>query len=219
MKKVWVMAIVVTLAMTTLGIGFSMALFSDSTAVSTSNIVAGTLELSSNRDQGDSINGPMFYTTEAQGWTYDGILPPVNPPDGPGPTGYWAPGDEHERVLQVENIGSLDGLLTKIRAVKKSGDDILANKLQVRVVWLRSDYDFEGNVTTTEVEVASGTLRNFIDADQEMTSPIEIYPGDVIDLHFYVELPLDANNDYQEKDLDVGFTVYAEQMANNPRYP
>jgi len=54
------------------------------------------------------------------------------------PTGYLPPGDgaEHlHRVLQVENIGSRDAKLVRIRGTLQSGSKYPADKLFLRCSW------------------------------------------------------------------------------------
>ncbi|MDB4895567.1 MAG: hypothetical protein JWN15_1829, partial [Firmicutes bacterium] len=65
----------------------SFALFSAQAGPSQAILTAGTVNLNSWRDQGDTIPGPMFYTTAAEGATSPGGVP------GLYPTGPWAPGD------------------------------------------------------------------------------------------------------------------------------
>lgn len=198
--KVW-LALGTVVALT-LGItAGTYALFSATTTNSDSIFTAGTVALTSWRDQGDTVPGPMFYTTPAEGQTPSGL---------PGllPTGHWAPGDKHMRVLMVRNTGTLAAWLKSIQTDMTPGSSIyLAQKLQVKVTT-----DSAGlNV------LASGTMADFINTDQTFSTPISINPGPAPKvLYFHVELPLDADNSYQGLTLRVDFSVYAEQKANNP---
>jgi len=79
--KIWLAlgaAVVLTLGVTT----GTLALFSATTSGSNNTYTAGTLSINSYRDQGDSVPGPMFYTTPIEGQT------PSNIP-GLRPTGLW----------------------------------------------------------------------------------------------------------------------------------
>lgn len=172
--------------------GLTFALFTASTPAAQNDWVAGTLAIESNRDQGDWIPGPMFYIGGAEGIH---------------PTGFWAPGDTHHRVLQVENTGSLDAWLKHMRASLTSGSRDLADQLQVQVTTDPAGTNL----------VATGTLGQFIDGDQAFAGgSIAAAVGDVIDLHFWVTLPLATGNAYQGLSTEVSFSVYAEQMAHNP---
>lgn len=197
MKRIWILAVAFVVMAAVAGGGLTLALFSDQGPVADVEFMAGTLEIAADRDMGDGVPGPMFYIDTAGG----GADPNNHP------TGLWAPGDEHHRILQVENVGTLDAKLTHIRATLQSGSTLLADKLNVTVT---------SDAAGTNV-VASGTLGDFLNADQPfMPGPIEAMVTDVINLHFWVEFPLDAGNEYQGLSTVVTFTVYAEQLDNNP---
>ena len=123
MKRIWILAVAFVVMAAVAGGGMTLALFSDQSAVSDAQFVSGTLEIEANRDMGDGIPGPMYYITAAGGGTDPNQYP----------TGLWAPGDEHHRILQVENVGSLDAKLTHLRASLQSGSTYLAEKLNVVV--------------------------------------------------------------------------------------
>lgn len=197
MKRTWLMALAAAAMAIAVGGAATLALFTDTTGPASSILTAGTLEIDGQRDQGDNIPGPMFYTTGAEGsnGTDAGLLP----------TGLWAPGDEHHKVLQVENIGSLSALLKTVSATLESTDNGLPDVLDVKIT---SD-PAGANVLT------SGKLREFLTAPKSIGS-ILAAPTDVIDLHFWVSMPLATGNTYQNLSLKVSFSVYAEQAANNP---
>jgi predicted ribosomally synthesized peptide with SipW-like signal peptide len=190
------------------------ALFTASTSPANNHFVAGTLAIDSYRDNGDTIPGPMFYTTAAEGASSP--LPPASPEPGLYPTGVWAPGDEHVRVLIVENVGSLDAWLVSVGADDVTGDATgksmyLANKLDY---WVATDAGF------TNI-LASGKLGALISAPTDVTFTNEVpsevgTPTEIQRLYFKVKLPRDADNSYQEIALKVDFHVSAVQMANNP---
>lgn len=197
MKRIWILAVAFVVMAAVAGGGMTLALFSAQSAVSDSEFVSGTLAIEANRDMGDGIPGPMYYITAAGGGTDPNQYP----------TGLWAPGDSHHRILQVENVGSLDAKLTHMRASLESGSMYLAGKLDVVVTT---------DPAGTNV-VATGTLADFINADQMLVGgPIDAMVGDVINLHFWVSFPLDADNSYQGLSTVATFTVYAEQLSNNP---
>lgn len=203
MKRIWLLAsAALVVALMAVG-GATLALFSATAGPADNTFVAGTLVIEANRDQGDGVPGPMYYFDTSGG----GGSPPNQ-----YPTGYLAPGDgglsveSLHRVLQVENVGSLDGKLTMIGADLQSGSKYLADKLNL---WITTDPDGL-NV------IATGTVGSFIDADQSFSPALEAYVGSVVDLHFWVGFPLDADNSYQGLTAVVRFTAYAEQLDNNP---
>lgn len=201
-------AILLLAAVAVMAIGVTAgtyALFTASTAQAHNIFVAGTLDIDSYRDNGDTtfpVTGPMFYTTPAEGTT--GLL------DGLYPTGLWAPGDENMRVLIVENVGSLDAWLTSVGATAHAGSSLyLANKLDY---WVATDAAFS-NI------LASGKLGSLIGSTVTFPAPVPSMvgtPTEIQRLYFKVKLPLDADNSYQGLDLVVDFHVNAVQMAHNP---
>jgi predicted ribosomally synthesized peptide with SipW-like signal peptide len=183
----------------------TLALFSATSGAANNTFTSGTLSINSVRDQGDTVPGPMFYITPASGNEGGG--------NGLYPTGYWAPGDTNMRVLVVKNTGSLDAWMTGVRASMHAGSSRhLADKLQVKVTT-----DSAGTAV-----IASGTMGNFLDADQIFPSKLSLnaahppLPAISKPLYFWVTLPLDADNSYQNETLVVDFTVYAVQKKNNP---
>lgn len=193
-------------AIMTLGVSAgTVALFSAQSGPSQAILTAGTVNLKSWRDQGDTIPGPMFYTTAAEGQTPGGV-------PGLYPTGPWAPGDTVMRVLMIRNNGELDAWLTGIDADLVSGSTHLAAELNYRV--------------TTDVAganaVASGNLAALIAGTATFASPIALDAIGPVPtrapkpFYFWVSLPLDADNSYQSETLRVDFTVNASQKRNNP---
>ncbi|MFZ5647435.1 MAG: hypothetical protein ACOY30_07420 [Bacillota bacterium] len=208
MKRIWLMALAIIAIAVIAGGGATLALYSAGTAPQNSQFTAGTLKIDGQRDQGDSIPGPMFYVNEEQGIVENGQQAFLR-------TGYWAPGDTFHRVLQVENTGSLDGWLKSVRASLTSGNRALADILQVRIT---TDPDGINNLLPSDPSDPSRpiSLGQLMDATVNFNNPISVDVGDVIDLHFWVTLPSDADNAYQDMSLVAGFTVNAEQKRNNP---
>lgn len=197
MKRTFLLAVAAAAVAVLVGTAATLALFTAETAPATSIITAGILEIDGQRDQGDNVPGPLFYTNGAEGsnGTIDGFLP----------TGFWAPGDEHHRVLQVENTGNLSALLKTVSAALESADSALPDVLDVKITSDPAGVDV----------LASGKLRDFLTAPQSIGA-ILADPGNVIDLHFWVSMPLDTGNGFQGLTLKVAFEVYAEQAAHNP---
>ncbi|MFZ5643570.1 MAG: hypothetical protein ACOY46_08275 [Bacillota bacterium] len=196
MKRILILALAIVAIAAIGGAGATLALFSSGTAANTNDFVAGTLEIDGTRDMGDGHPGPMFYINDDGG----GTSPTYNE------TGFWAPGDEFRRTLQLENVGTLDGKIIYARASLVSGSSDLANILEVKIT---TDQD------GAEV-LASGTLSDFINGNMTFSSPVEIAPWDIANLYFWVKLPASAGNTYQSQSAVVSFTVYTEQLRNNP---
>lgn len=197
MKRIWILAVAFVVMAAVAGGGLTLALFSAQSAPASAEFVSGRLDIDAQRDMGDGIPGPMFYIDAAGG----GVDPNNHP------TGLWAPGDKNRRILQVENVGTLDAKLTHMRATLQSGSMYLAEKMDVVVTT---------DPAGTNV-VAMGSLADFINGNMSFIGgAIPATVGDVINLHFWVTFPLDADNSYQGLSTVVTFTVYAVQLANNP---
>lgn len=183
----------------------TLALFSDQADVE-QGFTAGTVGLHSYRDMGDTVPGPLFYITPEEGAAGPGK-------NGRHPTGLWAPGDTVQRVLIVQNDGTLDLLLTTVGADLEAGSEALAAALTYTVT-----LDKPG----TQV-VAQGNLADLIASDAAFATPVHIAAQPnlplnrrkPIPLYFTVTLPLDADNSLQGEQLKVQFTVSAEQARNN----
>ncbi|MDF2631035.1 MAG: spore coat-associated protein [Symbiobacteriaceae bacterium] len=203
----------------------TLALFSASTPAANNQFTAGTLQLNSFRDQGDTVPGPMFYTTPAEGQTPTQL--------GLHPTGPWAPGDSWVRVLMVRNTGSLDAWLTSVGASKVSGSDHLAQALRYCIKEVPVGMPMPGwNVPQPQCPatnsapgyIAIGHLWDLIDP---VGGAPNAFDGGNIALNavpgmppkafaFYVSLPLSADNSYQGETLKVNFYMNAVQKKNNP---
>lgn len=133
-KKIILSAATVLLVGGLIG-GSTFALFNASSTNSAQTFTAGTVNIDSYRDGFDTIPGPMFYTTSAEGAT-------PTTPGYPGlkPTGYWAPGDTHVRSLVVYNAGSLDVALNKVKAEINSDQANMASQMDVAVYKILPKY-------------------------------------------------------------------------------
>jgi len=198
-------------AVAALSIGGTLALFTD-TETASADFVSGTLCLTSERNDGDTVPGPMFYITPEQGKTTSGA-------PGTLPTGLWAPGDSHTRTLTVENpadCSSMDAWLTSVQARLTEGvSDQYEAMADVLYVVVKTP---QGG--GPDVVVAEAPLRQFLAGPV----PIAYSNGDKIPVYlsgnrhmkFEVTFDRSAGNEFQDKTLVVDFIVNAEQMRNNP---
>lgn len=211
MKKKLLMAIGSTAAIAAVSIGGTLALFSDTEADGI-DMVAGTLCLTSDRNDGDPVPGPMFYITGEQGETPSGV-------DGTLPTGVWAPGDSHTRTLTVFNPASCSSMNAWLTSVEADLNPAFVDQYAPMADKLNVVIKTPKGGGPDEV-VATAPLSTFL------AGPVAIsYPdGSKIPVNltanrhmkFEVTFDLGADNSYQDKTLVVDFTVNAEQMPNNP---
>lgn len=185
-----------------LGSGATFALFQANTQAQ-STFTAGTLSFSSVRDNGDTVPGPMFYVSTSD--------PAAN--SGDYPTGLWAPGDSHTRLLNVTNTGSLAGWISSVQASQITSSN-LKDQLTVEVLAPEPQ-----NPTIYEA-VANAPLDDFLAGPVPLLFPdgsqVAIAQGASVDLQFRVTLNQAAGNAYQGKTEVVTFTVNGVQQRNNP---
>lgn len=207
MKPKLLMALTSGVVASAVGIGATFALFTDSKSTQ-GNFTAGTLCLTSDRNDGDTVPGPMFYVTAAQGATPDNL-------PGIYPTGEWAPGDSHTRTLTVSNpksCSSMSGWLASVEAVAHPGGFLpMADKL-----WVEIYTPMNG----PEVKVGEGWLSQFLAGPVDLKYPdnskVPMYLTSNRHMKFKVNYDLSADNTHQGQTLVVDFKVNAEQMSHNP---
>ena len=184
-----------------LGSGATFALFQANTSSAQNTFTAGTLTLSSGRDNGDPGPGPLFYVS-----TQD-------PANNKYPTGLWAPGDSHSRLLNVLNTGSLAGWISSVQASEITPSN-LKDQLTVEVLAP------EPTDPTIYEAVANEPLDNFLAGPVPLLFPdgtqVAIAPNASVDLQFKVTLNQAAGNAYQGKTEVVTFIVNGVQQRNNP---
>lgn len=229
-KKVLLLTASAGITAIALASGVTLALFTSAAAPSVNNITAGRLCIRAERDAFDTVPGPMFYMTAAQGFTGSqpgrypmAELSPNSPPGYMPPTpGGWAPGDQVTRTLTIYNGGdscgtSIAARLTHITATLHAGSyGPLADKMLVTV---RAQMPGGGMA-----QVGQAYLSQFL-APGSVTIA---YPGGAqpempqdtgmtnLQMEFQVNFDLNTPNAYQGKDMVVDFKVHAEQVANNP---
>lgn len=205
-QKLW-LAMGSALFAATIGLGGTLALFSDA-ADADVDFMAGRLCLDVHRNDGEAVPGPMFYITPEQGETPDGV-------PGMFPTGLWAPGDSHQRTLTVSNPTSCSSMHAWVDSVQASlqpgSDAMLAERLWVEITTPQ---------VGTEVKVAEGWLSDFLSGPVALRYPgggrIPLFLSSNRHVKFKVTFDIAADNSYQDTSLVVDFTVNAVQWKNNP---
>lgn len=211
MSKIrYLLALMAVVAISVFTAGGTLALLTSSTNSPDAEYSSSALVIASDRDDGDTFPGPMFYVTAAQGQTPSGV-------DGAYPTGLWAPGDTNERTLIIKNYtangSTMDAWLESVQASLQAGSySPLADKLNVVV----SSRDFQG----IKRVVARGTLSQFMNGPVALAFPNgSRVPSNLnSDRYLFFEVTFDpsADNTYQDKSLVADFSVTAMQKRNNP---
>lgn len=196
--------------------GTTMAIFTDVESNSGNIFVAGSVDIRADRNLGDPIPGPMFYTNIAEG-TVEGAGSPHQP------TLLWAPGDTHTRNLDVRNMGSLevrlDQVSAQITSINGSPPEAFpgmaaswASKMKVKI--------YVAGFPQTKI-LYNGPLAVLLTGPQAcihqpVISPnIGLWPP-MVQLVYEVSMDISAGNDLQGIVPIVSFSVFAEQTANNP---
>lgn len=205
---------VTTLAAIALGTGggVSLARFSATAPPAPVTFEAARVSIVAWRGRGDRVpqpvqwtgwEAPMFYTTPQEG-AYPA------PPEGKYPTGLWAPGDEHERVLRVKNVDP--DFVVRLEAIDAvlRGDIDLAPWFHVHVRDPLNQVIYQG----TLADLATGP-HPFVDTIGNH-SFLVMHGYSEQQLFFTVTLDRDAPNDLQGKSLKADFRVYAGQHRNRP---
>lgn len=198
--------------------GATVAIFTDTANNDGNTFTAGTVDIAADRDLGDPIPGPMFYTSIAEGAVEEGqeeLLENV--------TGVWWPGRTVSRNLDVRNLGSLRVRLNQVSAAitsingedpaeNQSLADYFADNMNVKIYVAghpTSKVLFNGSLTT----LLAGPL------DCDYKPAIAPYTGlwpPMVQLVYKVTMDSDAGNDLQGIVPVVSFYVHAEQTKNNP---
>lgn len=211
MSKIrYLLALISVVSISVLTAGGTLALLTSRTNSPDAEYSSSALVITSDRDDGDTFPGPMFYVTPAQGQTPSGV-------DGAYPTGLWAPGDSKERTIIVKNHAAngstMDAWLDSVQASLQAGSYApLADKLNVVI----SSRDSQG----LKRVVARGTLSQFVNGPVALAFPDSSrVPSNLdSDRYLFFELTFDssADNTYQGKTLVADFSVTAVQKRNNP---
>lgn len=193
--------------------GATYALFTSSATNASNEFTAGTVKISSMRDMGDTIPGPMFYSATADptgSYPYDRNVP-FQPPGGEA-IGGWAPGDTVTRAMNIFNDGTLKVVIKKLRAnVNAAGEtsgpayEEFISKMNVKV-----NYPAQNKV------LYDGPLSGLLNGDIDITPfLINTQPSGPANITFTASLDKSAGNLTQGKSFVFDFSFTAEQLRNN----
>lgn len=196
--------------------GTTFALFTSSTTNSNNIADAGTIIIEQDRDSGDTVPGPMFYSNAKNTSNPPGDYPydkDTGKDLGGEIPGGWAPGDIVTRAMNIFNRGTLDAKVTKLKAnVNAAGVtsgpayDQFINKMNIKIV-------YDGTVDRTLYDgPLSGLLNGWVDIAQPMNSSV----GSTLNVSFEAHLDNTADNAIQGQNFVFDFSFFAEQRRNNP---
>ncbi len=201
------------------GVGFgTYAMFTTATASDSNTITAGYIQLKAARDDGDTVPGPMFYTsTEPQvsNTVAQGAYP-YDQPGNPGSTavGGLAPGDSVTRALDLYNNGNISANVTHLQATVNTSYpgipgtpayDEFIQKMNVQVVYngLSSVSLYDGPL--------SGLLNGWVAIPLVYMSANSA----AANISFKVTLDRSADNLVMGKTFVFDFSFLAEQASHN----
>lgn len=197
--------------------GATYAWFTSSATNANNTFTAGTINLSQTRDLGDTIPGPMFYTSTSDPtgtYPYDVAGVPYAPPGSEG-VGGLAPGDSMTRAMNLSNSGSLDAKVTKIwgsvnAAGLQPGDlafEEFAAKMNIKVLYPANNNQI----------MYDGPLNGLLNGQVTIPRPLiaRAAPSGPLNITFTATLDPSASNLLQGKTFVFDFSFYAEQLRNN----
>jgi predicted ribosomally synthesized peptide with SipW-like signal peptide len=196
--------------------GATFAIFTDSASNTSNTFTAGTIKLTQERDSGDSIPGPMFYSGSSDPtglYPYDETVPPNIASLGGEALGGWAPGDKVVRAMNIYNEGSLAAKITKLQATVSSGAtnsgaayEQFIDKMNIKVTY----------TTGSNPVIYNGSLRGLLNGWVPLTLPIPAAANSgAINIKFEAYLDTSATNDIMGETFVFDFSFYAEQARNN----
>jgi predicted ribosomally synthesized peptide with SipW-like signal peptide len=194
--------------------GATYAIFTDSASNTNNTFVAGTINLDQTRDLGDTIPGPMFYSSTSDptgSYPYDQDGVELAPP-GSEAVGGWAPGDYVLRAMNLFNSGTLDAKVTKLQAnvstgATNSGDayNQFISKMNIKVM-----YPAQNKV------LYDGPLSGLLNGWVEIAAPFRVNAnGGPSNITFEATLDKSADNAIMGQTFVFDFSFYAEQLKNN----
>jgi predicted ribosomally synthesized peptide with SipW-like signal peptide len=205
-KKLLITVTIFTLVMALAG-GATFALFNDSASNESKTISAGTVDIEVNRNAGDSVPGPMFYTIAEEGI----VEPDQNVYHA---TGLWAPGDSHQAELDIKNNGSLEAKLVRVEAEFTGDTDFLNNQAAMEEFAKYMNVEIIAH-NNEDISVYNGPLADLMVAGGDY---LDLVPGytiigknSIAHFRFCLTLSKDAGNVLQGQKPIVSFTVHAEQ--------
>lgn len=196
--------------------GASYAIFTSSAQNTNNSFAAGTVSIDIQRDLGDTIPGPMFYTGASDPTGSYPCNTTKNAPDAPPGAeslGGLAPGDQLTRAMNIFNRGTLDVRVKQLRAnVNAAGEtsgpafDQFIQKMYIKVMYPAQ------NKTLYEGPLA-GLLNGYVNIPPFL---IASDPSGPANITFTATLDKSADNTLQGHTFVFDFGFYAEQKRNNP---
>lgn len=213
MRSKMILGLAVILIVASIGAGLTLAIFTDQDYNAENPFSAGTVDIAADRNLGDPIPGPMFYTTVEQGTILEGN-------DALNPTGVWWPGRMEYRNLDVRNMGSLQVRINRVSAEITSinGEapqpplsESFAANMHVKI--------YVAGHPQTKV-LYNGSLADLLTIQNCIHKPViapftNLWPP-MVQLVYEVTMLSSAGNDLQGIVPIVKFNVYVEQTKNNP---
>jgi predicted ribosomally synthesized peptide with SipW-like signal peptide len=213
------LAVLMLTGVTVLGLGIggaTYAIFTSSAQNTNNSFTAGTVNIDIQRDLGDAIPGPMFYTgaSDTSGsFPYDTTKNVPDAPPGAESLGGLAPGDKLMRAMNIFNRGSLDVRVKQLRAnVNPAGEtsgaafDQFIQKMNIKVMYPAQ------NKTLYDGPLA-GLLNGYVNIPAFL---IAADPSGPANISFEATLDKSADNTIQGHTFVFDFSFYAEQKRNNP---
>ncbi|KRE51287.1 hypothetical protein [Paenibacillus sp. Soil522] len=214
-KKLATMASV-SLLTVSLAIGAgTYAIFTSSAQNINNTFASGIINLTQERNMGDSIPGPMFYSSSSDPsgkFPYDKSNP-LQPPGGES-IGGWAPGDTVIRAMNIYNNASnaIDAKVTKVKAnVNTNGLQPGSPAYEHFVDNMKIKIQYPAQNKT----IYDGYLRGLLNGYVNIPAFAVYANGGAANITFTAQLDLDTGNVIQGQTFVFDFEFFAEQLKNN----
>lgn len=194
--------------------GGTMALFTDNIVNANNHFQAGTVILGHERNMGDTVPGPVFYSAASDPtgkFPYDTTLNPYAPP-GAEALGGWAPGDKATRAMYLINEGTLDIKITQLKAnVNPAGltsgpaYEEFIEKMNIKVLY-----------PAANIVLYDGSLEGLLNGYVNIPTILAVADGGDVNITFEAALDISGSNQLQGDTFVFDFTFHAEQLRNNP---
>lgn len=194
--------------------GATYAIFTDSASIPSNTFTTGTIILDQERDMGDTIPGPMFYTSTSDptgSYPYNIGGVELAPP-GSEAIGGWAPGDTVTRAMNLYNKGTLHAKITKLQANVSDGAtnsgpayNQFIEKMNIKIMY-----------PAQNKTLYNGPLKGLLQGwYSDFASFRANAGGGPINITFEAHLDISADKEIMGQDFVFDFAFFAEQFRNN----
>jgi hypothetical protein len=196
--------------------GATYAIFTSSAQNTNNSYTAGTVNIDIQRDLGDAIPGPMFYTGTSDptgNYPYNTTKNVPDAPPGAESLGGLAPGDQLTRAMNIYNKGTLDVRVKNLRANMNAAGETSGPAFNQFIQKMNIKVNYPAQNKTLYDGPLVGLLNGYVSISPFL---IATDPSGPANITFTATLDKSADNTIQGHSFVFDFGFYAEQKRNNP---